>query len=81
MPVDGGDKGHDGIVMRHDVVFIDAQIEVENVEKLAFDPTNVALAKHTSAHSPVHILERGVIQIFASCNQGAKEHTFIRPLL
>jgi hypothetical protein len=42
--------------MRHDIVFGDAQLEIEDVEKLALDPTNVTLAEHASAHSPVHVL-------------------------
>ncbi len=49
--------------MRHNIVFGDAQLEIKDVEKLALDTTDVPLAKYTSAHSPVHVLERGVIQI------------------
>jgi hypothetical protein len=44
-------------VVRHNIVFGDAQLEIEDVEKLALYPTDVTLAKHTSAHSPVHVLE------------------------
>lgn len=81
MPVGGQEEGHDGVVVGHDIVFADAQLEIEDVEKLALDPANVTLAKHTSAHSPVHVLERRVIQIFAGYDEGAKEYTFICPLL
>jgi len=79
--MDGYEKGDDSIVVRHDIVFGDAQLEVKDVEKLALDPTNITLPEHTSAHSPVHVLKRGVIQIFTRYNDGTEEYTFIGPLL
>ena len=51
------EERHDRVVVRHDVVFRDAQIEIEHVQELALDPANVALAKDSCAHSPVHVLE------------------------
>jgi hypothetical protein len=78
--VGGQDKGHDRVVVHHNIVFGDAQIKIKYVEKLAFYPTDIALAKHTSAYSPVHVLERRVIQIFASCDESTEEYTFICPL-
>jgi hypothetical protein len=65
--------------MCHNIVFGDAQLEIEDVEKLALYPANVALAKHTSAHSPVHVLKRRVVQILARCDDSAQEYTFICP--
>lgn len=55
-PVRGYEKGDDGVVVCHDIVFSDAQLEIEDVEKLALDAANVTLAEHTSAHSPVYVL-------------------------
>lgn len=55
-PVGGYEKGDDGIVVRHDIVFGDAQLEIKDVEKLSLDAANVTLAEHTSAHSPVYVL-------------------------
>lgn len=69
-PVRGYEKGDDRVVMRHDIVFGDAQLEIKNIEKLALDPTNVTLPEYTSAHSPVHVLKRGVIQILRRCQSG-----------
>jgi hypothetical protein len=66
-PVGGYDKGDNSVVVRHDIVFGDAQLEIKDVEKLALDPTNVTLAEHTSAYSPVYVLKRGVIQILRRC--------------
>jgi len=57
------DQGHDGIMVHHDIVFSYAQLEIENVEELALNPANVALAKYSCAHSPVYVLKRRVIQI------------------
>lgn len=67
--------------MCHKVVFADAQLEIKDVEELALDPPDVAFPKNTCAHSPVHVLERRVIQIFAGYDEGAKEYTFVCPLL
>ena len=47
--------------MCHNIVFGDAQLEIKDVEELALYPADVTLAKHTSAHSPVYVLERRVI--------------------
>jgi len=80
-PVGGYDKGDNSVVVRHDIVFGDAQLEIKDVEKLALNPTNVTLAEHTSAYSPVYVLKRGVIQIFTRYNDGTEEYTFIGPLL
>jgi len=52
----GCEERHDRVVVCHDVVFGDAQLEIEDIEKLALDATNVTLAEHTSAHSPVYVL-------------------------
>ena len=59
----GRDERHDRVVMCHDVGFADVQFEIEDVEEFALNPTDIALAKDTCAHSPVHVLERRVIQV------------------
>lgn len=69
-PVGGYEKGDNSVVVRHDIVFGDAQLEIKDVEKLALDPTNVTLPEHTGAHSPVYVLKRGVIQILQRCQSG-----------
>jgi hypothetical protein len=76
----GRDERHDRVVLCHDVDFADVQFEIEDVKEFALDPTDVALAKDTSAYSPVHVLERRVIQVLARDNERAKEHPFIGPL-
>jgi hypothetical protein len=43
-------------VVRHDIVFGDAQLEIKDVEKLALDSAYVTLAEYTGAHSPVYVL-------------------------
>jgi hypothetical protein len=54
----GCEDGHDGVVVCHEIIFGDAQLEIENVEEFALDPANVALAKNTGAHCPVYVFER-----------------------
>jgi hypothetical protein len=42
----------------HDIIFGDAQLEIENVEEFPFDSADIAFAKYTGAHSPVYVFER-----------------------
>jgi len=67
-------------VVRHDVVLADAQLEIEDVQEFALDPADIALAKDACAHSPVHVLERGVIEILAGGDKCAKEDPLVGPL-
>ena len=55
--------GHDHGVVSKDIAFADGKVEVEDIEELALDPANVALAEYTSAERPVDVLECGIIQI------------------
>lgn len=50
-------------MMAQDVIFADRELEIENIEKFAFNTANIALAEDTGAQSPVHVLERRVIKI------------------
>ena len=52
----GYEKGDDTVVVCHDIVFGDAQLEIKDIEELALYPANVTLAEHTSAYSPVYVL-------------------------
>jgi hypothetical protein len=52
------DERHDPVVVCHDIIFGNAQVEIEDVEEFTLDPANVALAKYTGAHSPVYVFER-----------------------
>lgn len=54
---------HDCGVVRKDVRFIEAELEVEYVKELALYPANVTLSENTGAESPVDILESGVIGV------------------
>jgi len=62
----GCEERHDRVVVLHDVVFADAQLEIEDVQKLALDPADIALAEDSRAHGPVHVLKRRVIEILRS---------------
>jgi len=76
----GRHERHDRVVVCHDVVLADIQIEIKNIEELALDPTNITLAEDACAHSPVHVLERRVIQVLARNDERAKEYPFVGPL-
>ena len=49
--------------MREDLGFGDAQLKVEHVQELALDAAHVALVEEAGAERPVHVLERGVVEV------------------
>ena len=57
------EEGHDRVVVREEVVFLEGELEVEDVEELALDASDVALAKHSCAERPMDVLERRVVAI------------------
>lgn len=73
--------GGKAVVMREDVVLGNAELEIKDIQKLALDAPNVALAKNAGADRPVDVLQRGVIEVFGSDDEGAKEDTLQCPLL
>jgi hypothetical protein len=80
MMAGGRDERHDRVMVCHNIIFADAQFEIEHVKEFALDPTNVALSEYPRAHGPVHVLKRRVIQVLACDNEGAKEYPFVGPL-
>ena len=52
------DERDDGVMVSHDIILANAKLEVEDIEKLALDPANIAFAEHTGAYSPVNVFER-----------------------
>jgi hypothetical protein len=54
----GCEERHDGIIVSHDIIFGDAQLEIENVEEFPLDSADIALAEYTGAHSPVYVFQR-----------------------
>jgi hypothetical protein len=55
--------GGKGMVMAQEITLCDPELKIKHIEKLAFDPTNIAFPKHTSAKRPMHVFERRVIQV------------------
>lgn len=51
------------IVVAKDIVLGDRELKVENVQELALNATNVALAEHAGAERPVDVFESGVVEI------------------
>ena len=51
------------VMVGEEVGLRDTEFKVENVEELAFYPADVALAEDPRAECPVHVLERGVVQV------------------
>lgn len=59
----GTRDGHDGGVVREEVRLGDGEVPVEDVEELALDAADIALAKDAGAERPVDVLEGGVVEI------------------
>lgn len=56
-------EGEDGVVMCKEIGFGDGEFEVEDIEELTLDPTDIPLAEDPGAECPVDILECRVIQV------------------
>jgi len=50
------DDGHDAVMVAEDIVFLDAELEVEDIEELTLDASNISLAEDTGAECPMYIL-------------------------
>lgn len=57
------DEGHEVAMVGEEIRLSDTQLEVEDIEELPLYPTNIPLAKDTSAECPVYVLERRVVQV------------------
>ena len=58
----GAGEGEEGVVVREEVGFGDAELEVEDVEELTLDAADVALAEDPRAQRPVNVLKRGIVR-------------------
>ena len=58
----GAGEGEEGVVVREEVGFGDAELEVEAVEELTLDAADVALAEDPRAQRPVNVLKRGIVR-------------------
>jgi len=74
-------EGHDSIVVRENVRFMDSKLKVEHIQELPLDPAHIALAKDTGAHCPVNVFQCRVIAILVCKNECSQEYTLARPLL
>lgn len=60
----GGERyGGKRMVVTQEIVLRNPELKIEHIEKLAFDPTDIAFPKHTRANRPMDVFERRVIQI------------------
>jgi len=68
------------IILLQDVGFAHREIPIENIEELAFNPSNVASTEHTRTQGPLIILDRPVVDILISKYERPQEDTFTCPL-
>lgn len=59
----GLDERHDRIVVGQDIGLVEGELVVEDIEELALDASDIALAKHTRAECPVDILECRIVAV------------------
>lgn len=50
-------------MVAQDIGLGDTELEIEDIEVLALDATNVTLAKDTGTKSPVYVLKSGVVEV------------------
>ncbi len=50
-------------MVHQEIGFADVKLEIQNVEKLALDTSNVALSEHTGACGPMDVLQGGVVEV------------------
>ena len=68
----GAGEGEEGVVVREEVGFGDAELEVEDVEELTLDAADVALAEDPHAQRTVNVLKHGIVQVglgYESCRR------------
>lgn len=63
MDVIGQSNRGECVVVAENIVFGDGELKVEDVEKLALDAADIALAKHARTERPVDVFESGVIEV------------------
>ena len=59
----GAGEGEEGVVVREEVGFGDAELEVEDVGELTLDAADVTHAEDPRAQRPVNVLKRGIVQV------------------
>lgn len=61
------------------MLFPDGELESENIEEFTLYAGNVIASEDTGAQRPVCVLERGVVEVLGSHNEGTEEHTVVSP--
>jgi hypothetical protein len=64
---------HQPLVVHHALGLAHAQLPVQHVQKLALNPSYIALLEDAGAERPVDVLERGVIGVLGGDDEGAEE--------
>lgn len=58
-----------------DVILGDREIPVEDLEKLSFDPSDIAFAKDTGAQRPMNVSESRIVSVLGGCKSRQDETT------
>jgi len=58
-----GEKIEEAVVNSEEIGFGNSEIPVEDFDELALDPTDVTLAEGGGDHSPMNVLQGGVIGV------------------
>jgi hypothetical protein len=76
-----GEKMEDIVVNTEEIGFGNSEIPVEDFDEFALYPSNVTLAERAGDHSPVNVLQGGVIGVFGSDDESAEKNAMKGPLL
>ena len=67
--VGGARRGEEGVVVGEEVRLGDGELEVEDVEELTLDATDIPLAEDHGAERPMDVLQCGIVQVLQSKSQ------------
>jgi hypothetical protein len=65
--------------MGENFFLVDGKIPVEDVEHLAFHPTNVPVLKDSRTSCPNYVLHHPIVEVFASEHEGSNEDPLACP--
>jgi len=54
---------HQALVVAQKVVLGNVEFEIEDIEELALDATDVTLAENTGAQCPVNVLQSRIVEV------------------
>jgi len=75
-----GEEMQESVMNDEEIGFGDGELPVDDIDELALDPSNIALAEGTGDHSPMNVFQSRVIGVLGGDDEGAEENAVKGPL-